>query len=152
MPVEHVEVVWATKKYREDLFNCKNELKEANEMVRRCNDSILIVEKEREHAWVERDNARAELENAQGALKENEKTLANVVWERNTLKVHVAGIRALVAQAYEESVKEYKVNFKDTDDYLDLMRDATMEYKESLKRVDRSFDTNYYDRLILSEP
>ena len=44
------------------------------------------------------------------------------------------------------------MNFKDTNDYLDLMRDATMEYKESLKQVDPSFDADYYDRLIIGEP
>ena len=32
------------------------------------------------------------------------------------------------------------------------MRDATTEYKESLKRVNPSFDANHYDRLILGEP
>ena len=64
----------------------------------------------------------------------------------------MAGIGALVAQACEEVVQEYKTNFKDKDDYLDLMRDATSEYKESLKRVDQSFDVDHYDRLILGEP
>ena len=61
-------------------------------------------------------------------MSENNKTLTNVVWERNTLKVHMARIGALMAQAHEQAVQEYKVNFKDTYDYLDLMRDATMEY------------------------
>ena len=84
-------------------------------------------------------------------MHENEKALTNVVRKMNTLKVHTAGIRALVAQAREEVVEEYNANFKDTDDYLDLMRDATMEYKESLKRVDLSFNADHYDRLILGE-
>ena len=96
MRVEYEETVWAMAKYREDLFNCKNELKEANEMVRQINDSILVVEKEWEHAQAEKDKARAELEKAQGALSENKKALANVVWERNTLKVHMARIGALM--------------------------------------------------------
>ena len=39
--MEHKEAVQAVIKYREDLFNWKNELKEANKMVRRRNDSIL---------------------------------------------------------------------------------------------------------------
>ena len=78
--------------------------------------------------------------------------MANVVQERNTLKVHVAGIGTIVAQAREEAVQEYRANFKDTDDYLDLMKDATMVYKESLKWVDPGFDVDYYDRLILGEP
>lgn len=32
------------------------------------------------------------------------------------------------------------------------MRDAVTEYKESLKRVDPSFNGDYYNRLILDEP
>ena len=43
--VEHEEAVRAVAKYKEDLFNFKNELKEANEMVRHRNDSILNVER-----------------------------------------------------------------------------------------------------------
>ena len=150
MCMEQEEAVQAATKYRNDLFNCRDELKEANEMVRLRNDSILVMENEMEHAQVERDKARAELEKAREALCKNERALANVVWERNILKVYVVG--ALVAQAREEAIHEYKVNFKDTDDYLDLIRDATMEYKESLKRVDPSFDADHYDRLILCEP
>ena len=68
---------------------------------------------------------------------------------RNSLKVHEAGIEALIAQAREEAVQEYKANFKDTDDYLDLMRDATKGYKASPKKVNLNFDAEYYDRLIL---
>ena len=64
----------------------------------------------------------------------------------------VIRIGPLVAQAYEEAVQEYKANFKDTDDYLDLMGDATAEYKESLKQVNLNFNANYYDRLILGKP
>ena len=44
------------------------------------------------------------MENAKGALRENEKALANVVLERNILKVHVDGIKALVAQGREEVI------------------------------------------------
>ena len=69
MGVEHEEVVWATTKYGEDLFNCKNELKEAKEMVRRCNNSIFVVENKREHAWAKRDKVGAELEKAQGGIE-----------------------------------------------------------------------------------
>ena len=50
MHQEHEEAVRAAEKYREDLLNFQDELKEANEMVRHRNDSILIMEKEREHA------------------------------------------------------------------------------------------------------
>ena len=59
MRMEHEEAVRAAAKYREDLFNCWDELKEANEMVRRRNDSILVVEKKREHAQADRDKAQA---------------------------------------------------------------------------------------------
>ena len=38
------------------------------------------------------------------------------------------GIGATLAKAREEAVQEYKANFKETDDYLDLMWDATEEY------------------------
>ena len=41
------------------------------------------------------------------------------------------------------------MNFKDRDDYLDLMRDATEDYKASLKKVNLDFDVEYYDKLIL---
>ena len=61
----------------------------------------------------------------------------------------MAGIEVLVAQAREEFIQEYKENFKETDDYLDLIRDATEEYKASLKKVNLKFDAEYYDRLIL---
>ena len=138
MRQEHKEAVRAVAKYREDLFNCRDEPKEANEMVKRCNNSIRIMEKEREHARAEINKARVEPEKALRELRENEKALANVVWERNTLKVQVVGIGALVAQAREEVVHEYKANFTDTDDYLDLMRDSTMEHKKSLKQVTRA--------------
>ena len=57
MCMEHEEVVWAVAKYNEDIFNYEDELKEANEMVRCYDDSILIVEKEKEHTRVERDKA-----------------------------------------------------------------------------------------------
>ena len=64
----------------------------------------------------------------------------------------MAGIRVLVVQAHEEAIKEYKANFKDTDDYLNLMKDAMVEYKESSKWVDPNFDTDHHDRLILGDP
>ena len=57
------------------------------------------------------------------------------VRERNNLRVHVASIWTLVAQAREKAIQEYKANIKDTYDYLDLMKDATKEYKVSLKKV-----------------
>ena len=43
------------------------------------------------------------------------------------LKAKVAGIGEQVARAREEAVQEYKNNFKDTNDYLDLMKDAMDE-------------------------
>ena len=64
----------------------------------------------------------------------------------------MTGIRALMVQGHKESVQEFKANFKDMDNYLDLMRAATIEYKESLKQVDPSFDADHYDKLIIGEP
>ena len=64
MRVEHEESVRATTKYRDDLFNCKDKLIEATKIVRHCDNSILVVEKEREHAQAEKDKALAEQEKA----------------------------------------------------------------------------------------
>ena len=73
------------------------------------------------------------------------------VRERNTFKVLMAGIGALMTKARDEAVQEYKANFKEMDDYLDLMRDATEEYKAQLKKVNPNpnFDAKHYDRVIL---
>ena len=57
-----------------------------------------------------------------------------------------------VAKARVDVVQEYKNSFKDTMDYLLLMRDAVNEYKASIKKVDPTFDGDYYDRLISGEP
>ena len=57
-----------------------------------------------------------------------------------------------VARAREEAVQEYKEKFKDTDNYLDLMRDAVVEYKMFVKKADPTFDADYYNSLILCEP
>ena len=51
----------------------------------------------------------------------------------------------------KEAVQEYKANFKETRYYFDLLNDATDEYKASLKRVDPSFDAEYYNNLILKQ-
>ena len=64
----------------------------------------------------------------------------------------MAGIGAQVAKAREEAVQQYKANFKDTDDYLELMRDVVAEYKMVVKRVDPNFNGDYIDNLILGEP
>ena len=152
MCVEQEEAARAAAKSREDLFNCKNELKEAIEMVRSHDESLFALEKEKEYAQIEKNRAKADLEKAKMALNEHEKVLASAFWERDLLKVQVAGTWAQVAKAHEEAIWEYKENFKDTDDYLDLMRDDITKYKEALKRVDSNFDGDYYDKLILSEP
>ena len=57
-----------------------------------------------------------------------------------------------MAEARVDAVQEYKASFKDTVDYLFLMRDAVNEYKASIKKVDPTFDDDYYDRLISGEP
>ena len=64
------------------------------------------------------------------------------------LKVEVAGIREKVARAREEVVQEYKDNFNVANDYLDLMRDAVAEYKMAVKKIDPTFDNDYYDNFI----
>ena len=68
------------------------------------------------------------------------------------LKAEVARIREKVARSREEVVQEYKDNFKDTDDCLDLMRDAVAEYKMAVKKVDPTFDSDYYNNLIFGKP
>ena len=69
--------------------------------------------------------------------------------ERDQLKVQMEGFRASLVKAHEEAVHEYRANFKETNDYLDLLNDTTEEYKALLKRVNPNFDTEHYDRLIL---
>ena len=152
MRVEQEEATRVAAKYREELFNCKNELKEVTEVARSRDQSLLTLEKETEYAQLERDRAKVDLEKAKVALIEHEKVLDGAVRERNSLRIQVAGIRVQVAKAHEESIQEYKANFKDTDDYLELMRDAVAEYKEAVKKFDPNFDNDYYDRLILGEP
>ena len=61
------------------------------------------------------------------------------------------GFKASLTRACEEAVQEYRANFKKTKDYLDLLNDVTEEYKASLKRVNPSFDAEYYDNLILEQ-
>ena len=78
-----------------------------------------------------------------------ERALLATVQERNSLNVYMEGIGASLAKALEEPVQEYKANFKETDDYLDHMQDATKEYKAQLKKVNPDFDAEHYDRLIL---
>ena len=105
-----------------------------------------------EYAQLERDRAKADLVKASVALTEHEKVLDAKVWERNSLRVQVAGIGAQMARAREEAVQQYKANFKHTDDYLELMRDVVAEYKMVVKKADPNFDDDYYDSLILGEP
>ena len=89
---------------------------------------------------------------ASAALTKHEKVLDGTVRERNSLRIQVLGIGAQIAKAREEAVHECKANFKDTDNYLELIRDAVTEYKQAVRRVDPSFDGAYYDSLILREP
>ena len=63
-----------------------------------------------------------------------------------------AEVAAKLAKAEMGAVKVYKDGFKDTVDYLFLMRDVVNEYKASIKRVDPTFDGDHYDCLISSEP
>ena len=92
------------------------------------------------------------MESAEAVLIKHKKVLNANVRERNSLRIQVARIRAQVAKAREEAVQEYKANFKDTDDYLELMRNAVTEYKQAVRKVDPNFDGDYYDSLIFGEP
>ena len=152
MRVEQEEAARAAAKYREELFNCKNDLKEATEMARSRDESLIALENEKEYVQLERDRAKANLEKAKTALIEHERVLDSAVRARNSLRIQVAGIGAQVAKARKKAIQEYKANFKDTDNYLELMRDAVAEYKEAVKLVDPNFNGDYYNRLILDEP
>ena len=121
-------------------------------MTKSCSESLLALEKEKEYAQLERDMDKADLDKAKAAMFKHERVLDSAIQERNSLRIQVVGIGAQVAKAGKETVQAYKANFKDTYDYLELMRDAIAEYKEAMKRVDPSFDGDYYDRLILGEP
>ena len=57
-----------------------------------------------------------------------------------------------MAKAREEAIQEYKNNFKDTVDYLYLMRDVVDEYKMAIKKVDPNFNGDHYNNLIFGEP
>ena len=59
------------------------------------------------------------------------------------------GFRASLAKAREKAAQEYRANFKETNDYLDLINNATKEYKTSLRKVNPDFDAEHYDTLIL---
>ena len=54
-------------------------------------------------------------------------------------------------KAREEAVQEYKDSFMDSDDYLEILREATDEYKAALKRVDPNFDPEHYDRFLTQD-
>ena len=58
----------------------------------------------------------------------------------------------MAAKARVDAVQEFKKSFKDTVDYLYLMRYAVNEYKASNKRVVPTFDGEYYDCLISGKP
>ena len=139
-------------KYREDLHTCKNELKGGSEVVKGCRDSLLALEKEKEYADLERDRAKADLEKAKAALQEQDRAFHAATQERDMLKGELDRMGERLARAREEAVQEYKEKFKDTGDYLDLMRDVVADYKMALKKADRTFDADYYNNLILGEP
>ena len=142
----------AATRYRKDLHTCKNELKEASEVVASCRHAILALEKEKEYADLEKDRAKADLKKAKATLLEQDRAFNVAALERDILKGELAGVGEKVARAREEAIQEYRDNFKDTNDYLDLIRDAIEEYKMVVKKVDPFFDADYYDNLILGEP
>ena len=142
-------MVRAVAGYREEFYHSKEELKRATEVVTSCRQSILALEKEKEYADLERDRAMADLNKANAILQERNRALQVAAREYDALKAKVA---AKVAKALEEAVQEYKNNFKDTVDYLYLMRDAVDEYKMAIKKVDPNFDGDHYNNLIFGEP
>ena len=68
MKEEYEEVVRVAAKYREELHVSRNELKGATEVVTSCRQSILALEKEKEYADLNRDQAKADLEKAKATL------------------------------------------------------------------------------------
>ena len=48
--MEQEKAAQAVAKYREELFNCKNELKEATELARSRCESFIALEKKKEYA------------------------------------------------------------------------------------------------------
>ena len=81
-------------------------------------------------------------------IQEKDRVLQVAAWEQDVLKAEMA---AKVSKAKADAVHEYKDDFKDTIDYLFLIRDVVNEYKASIKRVDSTFDGDYYDHLISGE-
>ena len=146
---ERDEMLRAADRYREELYGVREELKGVNKALPDCRHSILSLEKENEHTGLERDQARADLEQAKALLQENYKSLHDFTREWEAIK---AEMEAQVAKARSDNMQEYKDGFKDTMDYLFLMRDAVNGYKASIKGVDPTFDSNYYNRLISGEP
>ena len=117
-------------------------------MVARCRHSILALEKENEHADLERDRPKADLEKAKAVLQEKDRALQVVAREYDALKAEVV---SKVAKAQEEAVQEYKNNFKDMVDYLYQIKDVVDEYKMAIKKVDRTSDGDHYDSLIFGK-
>ena len=92
-----------------------------------CKHSLPALEKEKEYADLERDRAKADLEKAKAVLLQQDRAFKAAAQKRDILKGELDGVREKVAKARVAAVQEYKDNFKDTDNYLDLMRDAVEE-------------------------
>ena len=107
------------------------------------------MERGRQHAQAERDRACDDLVKAQEATRGLYPTCLEVFRKQDLLKAQVEGFGASLAKAHEEAIQEYRANFKEMNDYLDLMHNATEEYKGQLKKINPDFDTEHYDRLIL---
>ena len=93
-------------------------------MLSDCRHSLLVAEKEWDHAGLERDCARADLERAKTFLQEKDRALQVTAQEQDALKAEMA---AKVAEARANAIREYKNGFKDTMDYLFLMRCSERE-------------------------
>ena len=117
------------------LDKAQDDLEKAQEAACELNLSRLVTIQTQKTTEDERDQLKVEHDRLKVMLD-----------QLNSL---VEGSGASLTKAREEAVQEYIANFKGTGDYLDILNDATEEYKASLNRVDPYFDAEYYDNFIL---
>ena len=116
---ERDEVIRVADRYREEVHHRKDELKMAAEQLDYCQKSLLVAEKEKDQASRERDRVMADLEQAKASIQDKDRALQVAAWEQDASKAEMA---AEVAKARSNAVQEHKIGFKDTMDYLFLMR------------------------------
>ena len=106
----------------------RDDLAKAYEAARKLDLARSVAVQTQKYAKGERDRLKAKL---------------------NQHKAQTKGFGPSLAKVRKEAVQEYSANFKETNDCLDLLNDATKEYKASLNRVNLGFDAEYYEKLIL---